>query len=513
MITGQLKNDIDKLWETFWTGGISNPLTVIEQITYLLFIKRMDDMQKAKESKANRTGKDVEDPIYNEHEQDLRWHTFKGFSPEEIFKLFKVPQAHSQKDKEFLPTVFDKMKEMGKAGSAFQDFMEGAVFMIPNARVLESAIAKLDEIDQSDQDTKGDVYEYLLSKIATAGTNGQFRTPRHIIKMMVDLMQPTTEDIVCDPSAGTMGFLVAVIDYLKEYNEDAFYDKKFKKHYSEKMFHGIEFDASMIRIGAMNLMLHGMETPDLRYNDSLSEAAGDIKDKYSLILANPPFKGSLDYDAVDPSILQTVKSKKTELLFLSMMLRSLKVGGRAAVIVPDGVLFGASKAHKAIRQEIIDNHQLQAIISMPSGVFKPYAGVSTAIMIFTKTGVGGTDNVWFYDMQADGYSLNDNRNLLGVTNESGELLQKHEENNIPDILDRYQSLEKEIKRKRTDQSFIVPVQEIMDNDYDLSINRYKEIVYEKIEYDKPELILQRINDLDIERSKLLSNLNKIMKKC
>ena len=511
MITGQLKNDIDKLWETFWTGGISNPLTVIEQITYLLFIKRMDDMQKAKESKANRTGKDIEDPIYNKYEQDLRWHSFKGFSPDEIFKLFKVPQAHPQKDKEFLPTIFDKMKEMGKAGSAFQDFMEGAVFMIPNARVLESAIAKLDEIDQSDQDTKGDVYEYLLSKIATAGTNGQFRTPRHIIKMMVDLMQPTTEDVVCDPSAGTMGFLVAVIEHLREHNADAFFDKTFTKHYNDNMFHGLEFDASMIRIGAMNLMLHGMESPDLRYVDSLSEAAGDIEDKYSLILANPPFKGSLDYDAVDPSILQTVKSKKTELLFLAMMLRSLKVGGRAAVIVPDGVLFGSSKAHKAIRKEIIDNHQLQAIISMPSGVFKPYAGVSTAIVIFTKTGVGGTDKVWFYDMQADGYSLNDNRNLLGATNDSGEVLQKHEENNIPDILERYTALDKEAKRKRVDQSFMVPVEEIIENEYDLSINRYKEIVYEKVEYEKPDVLLKKINDLDKGRDSLLKELSKLLK--
>ena len=516
MITGQLKNDIDKLWETFWTGGISNPLTVIEQITYLLFIKRMDDMQIAKENKANRLGKEIEDPIYNKNEKDLRWHTFKNYDTERIFELFKTPQKNpaykDEKSKvpEFLDTVFDKMKALGKTGSAFANLMEGAFFIVPSARLLESAISKLDIIDKADQDTKGDVYEYLLSKIATAGTNGQFRTPRHIIKMMVDLMKPTVDDIICDPSAGTMGFLVASIEYMRTHHEKSFYDKSFKEHFEEKMFHGIEFDASMIRIGAMNLMLHGLETPELNYMDTLSEAASHIKDKYSLILANPPFKGSLDYDAVDPNILKIVKSKKTELLFLAKMLMSLQTGGRAAVIVPDGVLFGSSKAHKSIRKEIVDTHQLQAVISMPSGVFKPYAGVSTAILIFTKTNVGGTDKVWFYDMEADGYSLNDNRSLLGSTNSAGDLIQSHAENNIPDILQRYGKTKTEAKRKRTEQSFLVPVEEIRENDYDLSINRYKEIVYERIEYDKPDEILKKISKLDSDRNILLKELTKII---
>lgn len=511
MITGPLKNDIDRLWETFWTGGISNPLTVIEQITYLLFIKRMDDLQLAKEKKANRLGGKIEKPIYTKLEKDLRWNTFKNYDSKRIFELFKTPQPHPKKKDTFLPTVFDKMKEMGKDGSAFSNFMEGAVFMVPNARVLESAVAQLDLIDKSDQDTKGDVYEYLLSKIATAGTNGQFRTPRHIIKMMVDLMQPTPEDVICDPSAGTMGFLVASIEYLREHHSKAFFDKEFSKYFNKGMFHGIEFDPSMIRIGAMNLMLHGLEEPDLLYEDSLSEAAGHIEDKYSLILANPPFKGSLDYEAVDPSILKTVKSKKTELLFLAMMLRSLQIGGRAAVIVPDGVLFGASKAHKAIRQELIDKHQLHAIISMPSGVFKPYAGVSTAIVIFTKTNAGGTDKVWFYDMKSDGYSLNDNRTPLGKENDKGERIQSHEENNIPDILKRYHYQKKETKRKRTEQSFLVPVDEIRENDFDLSINKYKEIVYESIEYDKPGILLDRIKNLDIQRNDLIKRLEKLLK--
>jgi type I restriction enzyme M protein len=320
-----------------------------------------------------------------------------------------------------------------------------------------------------------------------------------------------------------MGFLVSAIEYLKEEHGDAFFDKDFQKFFREEMINGIELDPSMIRIGAMNLMLHGLESPNLIQNDSLSEGVGHIKDKYSLVLANPPFKGMIDHDAVDNSITSIVKSKKSELLFLAMMLRTLTIGGRAAVIVPDGVLFGSSKAHKTIRQEIIDNHQLQGIISMPSGVFKPYAGVSTAIMLFTKTNSGGTDHVWFYDMKSDGYSLDDKQNLLGATNDAGETIQKHEENNLPDIISKWNIFEalassdpkryvSEIKKaKRTDQSFFVPVSEIRENDYDLSINRYKEIVYEKVEYNKPEVILSKIAALDTERQTLIDSLENLLK--
>ena len=380
MITGQLRNDIDKLWETFWTGGISNPLTVIEQITYLLFIKRMDDLQIRMEKKANRLGTPIENPIYRPEEKELRWSHFKQLDPEIMLDRFRRPLSA-----EVDLTVFDKMKNMGAHGTAFQEFMKGATFMIDKARLLDKAVQMLDEIDRADMDTKGDLYEYLLSKIATAGQNGQFRTPRHIIKMMVEMTKPTPKDTICDPSAGTMGFLVAAIEYLQNRHKEQFFSTDFQAHFNGEMFTGVEFDASMIRIGAMNLMLHGLESPNLFLEDSLSEDAAHIKDRFSLILANPPFKGSLDYNAVDDSILETVRSKKTELLFLGLMLRMLKIGGRAAVIVPDGVLFGSSKAHKQIRKAIIDEHQLQSVISMPGGVFKPYAGVSTAILFFTKT--------------------------------------------------------------------------------------------------------------------------------
>jgi len=506
MITGTLKSNIDKLWETFWTGGISNPLTVIEQITYLLFIKRMDDIQTRKEKQANRLKQPIEDPIYSEEEKPLRWGSFKGLDPEIMLDRFRKPLSPKVD-----LTVFDKMKLMGAEDSPFRQFMKGATLMIDNARLLDKAVQMIDEIDQADQDTKGDLYEYLLSKIASAGQNGQFRTPRHIIKMMVDMTQPTPKDIVCDPSAGTMGFLVAVTEYMKEHHEKKFTDPAFQKHYQGDMFNGIEFDPSMIRIGAMNMTLHGIASPNLLLEDSLSEKAAHIKDDYTLILANPPFKGSLDYDAVDSSILEMVKSKKTELLFLGAMLRMLKIGGRAAVIVPDGVLFGNTKAHKQIRKEIIDEQQLQAVISMPGGVFKPYAGVSTAILFFTKTNSGGTEKVWFYDMKADGYSLDDKRNPFGTKNEKGDLVQSHEENNIPDIIARWMKSDSEKNRKRTEQSFMVPVEEIQENDYDLSINRYKEIVYKAIDYDTPEEIIGRIEKIDTNRKDLLKTLKRLLK--
>lgn len=412
-----------------------------------------------------------------------------------MFDVFTKPMVAEM-------TVFDHMKQVGNTGGVFAEFMSKANFIIATPRLLDQVVQLIDKINMNDRDTKGDLYEYMLSKIASAGTNGQFRTPRHIIKMMVDMTQPKKDDVICDPSSGTAGFLVAAGEYFRENHEDWFLDKTFRDHFNNEMFNGVEIDDTMIRIGAMNLQLHGIESPNLMKNDALSESAGDIRNKYSLILANPPFKGSLDYDAVENSILKTVKSKKTELLFLGLMLRMLKIGGRCAVIVPDGVLFGSSNAHKQIRKEIIENHKLDAVISMPSGVFKPYAGVSTAVLFFTKTGTGGTDNVWFYDMQADGYSLDDKRNDI-------------KDNDIPDILTRYASLRdkkqsEEKGRARTDKSFLVSFDEIKENDWDLSINRYKEIVYEEIVYAAPDDIIKDIETLDNERNQALAALKEML---
>ncbi|BDS13113.1 type I restriction-modification system subunit M [Aureispira anguillae] len=490
MITGELKSQVDKIWEAFWTGGISNPLTVIEQFTFLLFIRRLDERQLREEKKAVLIGSSVQNPLYTEAQASLRWSNFKNRAPEDMFDLFVKPQVDDL-------TVFEHMKQIGEKAGVFAKYMKGATFMIPTPRLLDQVVQMIDKIQMDDRDTKGDLYEYLLSKIATAGTNGQFRTPRHIIKMMVDMVQPSKEEIICDPSCGSAGFLVAAGEYVHEQHPDWFLEKDFRAHYNSQMFNGIEFDPTMLRIGAMNLQLHGIESPNLIGKDALSKGNGDINDAYTLILANPPFKGSLDYDAVEESILKTVKTKKTELLFLGLMLRMLKVGGRCAVIIPDGVLFGSSKAHKQIRQNIVEQQKLEAVISMPSGVFKPYAGVSTAVLFFTKTNSGGTDKVWFYDMQADGYTLNDKRT-------------ETEANDIPDIIQRFHHLEGEGERKRTDQSFLVPLDEIKENDWDLSINRYKEIVYEEVAYDPPKEIIKKIKGLDQERLAVLVELEKLL---
>ena len=440
MITGEIKSQIDKIWETFWTGGISNPLTVIEQFTYLLFIRRLDEIQLGKEKKASFLNKTVEDVLYTSSQNELRWSSFKNKDPETMFDLFTKPVVDNM-------SVFDHMKTVGNEAGVFGQFMQKANFLIRDARLLDMVVQMIDQIPMDNRDIKGDIYEYLLSKLSSSGINGQFRTPRHIINMMIGMVDPNKEDTICDPSSGTCGFLVGVSEYIHKNHSDWFFEEKFKTHYNDQMFWGIENDDSMLRIGSMNMQLHGIENPQLIGKDALSEKNGDIRDTFSLILANPPFKGSLNYDAVEGSILKTVKSKKTELLFLGLMLRMLKTGGRCAVIVPDGVLFGSSKAHKQIRQEIIEKHKLECVISMPSGVFKPYAGVSTAVLIFTKTGSGGTDKVWFYDMEADGYSLDDKRSEV-------------KENDIPDILERYHNLDDETERARTDKSFLVPFDEI-----------------------------------------------------
>lgn len=479
MITGELRSKVDKIWEIFWTGGITNPLSVIEQFTYLLFIKGLDEKQTDLEKNAEFLGIEVEKTFSDEQEY-LRWKNFKQLSASEMYDTV------SKKVFPFIKTMH------GDKDSAFTRYMDDAIFMIPTPQMLEKIVTNIDLLPLTDGDTKGDLYEYLLSKVATAGTNGQFRTPRHIIKMMVELMKPTPTDIIVDPAAGSAGFLVEAGEYLKRNNEDLFAVKELKDHYNNDMFFGNDMDRTMLRIGAMNMMLHGVEKPNIEYRDSLSEKNVDVE-KYTLILANPPFKGSLDHESVAADLLKITKTKKTELLFLALFLRTLKKGGRCASIVPDGVLFGSSNAHKSIRKEIVENHHLHGIISMPSGVFKPYAGVSTAIIIFTKTGAGGTDNVWFYDMQADGYSLDDKR-------------QQVDADDIPDIINRYHNLENEKDRKRTEKSFFVPKEEIVNNDYDLSINRYKEIEYDQVEYESPKVIIQRIKELE---KQILEGLNDI----
>lgn len=485
MITGEIKSKVDKIWETFWTGGITNPLTVIEQFTYLLFIKGLDEVETTKEKEAEFLGLDYEG-LFSKDKQHLRWHRFKQLgSPEEMYEVVSKE-------------VFPFIKELhGTDDSAYSKYMGDAMFMIPTANMLAKIVDGIDNIPMKDRDTQGDLYEYLLSKIATAGTNGQFRTPRHIIKMMVELMKPTPEDIIIDPAMGSAGFLVAASEYLRDNHNDLFLVQGLKEHFHKTMFYGNDMDRTMLRIGAMNMMLHGVDNPNIDYRDSLAEINKD-KEQYTLVLANPPFKGSLDYDAVSNDLLKIAKTKKTELLFLSLFIRILKPGGRAAVIVPDGVLFGSTNAHKQIRKEIIENHKLEGIISMPSGVFKPYAGVSTAIMIFTKTGAGGTDHVWFYDMKADGYSLDDKRTPI-------------EENDIPDLIARFSNLEAEKERKRTEQSFYVPVEELQGNNYDLSINKYKEIEYEVVKYEAPEVILNKIEKYEQEIIQGIKELKEIIK--
>lgn len=485
MITGEIKKKVDKIWEIFWTGGLTNPLTVIEQFTYLLFMKRLDEIERKKEKEATTLGVKYEG-IFTEENQHLRWSRFKTLQcADEMF------QVVSNEVFPFIKTLHHKEE------SAYSKYMNDALFLIPTANMLSKIVEEIDQLPVTKNDTKGDLYEYLLSKIATSGKNGQFRTPRHIINMIVELMKPTVEDIIIDPAMGTCGFLVAASEYIQKHEKDKLLNEKVKDHFHNTMFYGYDTDRTMLRIGAMNMMLHGVENPNITYQNSLSKENGD-KEKFTLILANPPFKGTLDYDAVSDDLLQMTKTKKAELLFLSLFLRILKVGGRAAVIVSDGVLFRSSKAYKQIRKEMIENHKVEAIISMPSGIFKPYAGVSTAIIIFTKTGVGGTKKVWFYDMEADGFSLDDKRSPM-------------EHNDIPDIINRFHNLQEEQERKRTDQSFLVPIEEIRENEYDLSINKYKEWTYEEIEYEDPLVILKRINELEKEIVTDLEELEALLK--
>ena len=486
MITGELKNRINSLWEIFWTGGITNPLDVVEQMTYLMFIRDLDDTDNLRAKESAMLGLPHKSIFADEVKigdrtipgNQLKWSVFHDFP---AGKMYATVQEW----------VFPFIKTLhGDKSSAYAKYMDDAIFKIPTPLMLDKIVTALDGIyeqmaQMQDSDTRGDIYEYLLSKIATAGVNGQFRTPRHIIRMMVELMQPRPDDVICDPACGTSGFLVSAGEYLKEYyKEEIFFNKLKKDHYMNHMFHGYDMDRTMLRIGAMNMMTHGIDNPFIEYRDSLSDQNPD-REKYSLILANPPFKGSLDADIVSSDLLKICKTKKTELLFLALFLRMLKVGGRGAVIVPDGVLFGSSTAHKAIRKELVEGNRLEAVISMPSGVFKPYAGVSTGILVFTKTGHGGTDKVWFYDMRSDGFSLDDKRTPVA-------------ENDIPDIIARFRNLEAEKDRPRTEKSFFVPKAEIVENGYDLSINKYKKTEYVAVEYPSTTEILADLHELEMQ---------------
>ncbi|MFK0231424.1 N-6 DNA methylase [Streptomyces sp. NPDC090303] len=493
MITGELKSAVSRVWDTFWTGGTSNPLEVMEQITYLLFIKRLDEIQTRKDNKANRTGVPDPEPFFDADQQELRWQNFKGRDPEAMYDIVEKG-------------VFPYLRAMGGDESTYSHHMRDARFTIPKPSVLAKVVDLLDTISMESSDTKGDIYEYLLAKIATAGQNGQFRTPRHIIDLMVEMTQPKPGDEVCDPACGTAGFLVQTAAYVKREHADALLGKAQREHFNASMFHGFDFDSTMLRIGSMNMLLHGIENPDIRYRDSLAESAAGESEKYSLILANPPFAGSLDYEETAADLLRVVKTKKTELLFLTLFLRLLKPGGRAAVIVPDGVLFGSTKAHKELRRMLVEDHKLDAVVKLPSGVFKPYAGVSTAILFFTRTDSGGTDNVWFYDVQADGLSLDDKRNpllpedRLGVRPTGDPLSpEEHAKNSLPDALARWhERAGSELERERTEQSFCVPKADIAAEGYDLSLNRYKETVHEEVHTRTPLEILADLERLDGE---------------
>lgn len=508
MVTGELRNQIDKLWDSFWSGGISNPLEVMEQITYLLFLRRLDELQQLEENKANRLGTAIERRFYPEGKDtkgrnfdELRWSRFKHMAPAEMYEVVSE-------------NVFPFLRTLG-GNTGHAKHMKDARFTIPTPALLAKVVDMVDKVPMEDRDTKGDLYEYMLGKIASAGQNGQFRTPRHIIRLMVEMTAPKPDDVICDPASGTCGFLVEAGEFLRNKHPEALRDPKLREHFHSNMFHGFDFDNTMLRIGSMNMMLHGVEDPDVVYKDALADEHSGDANKYTLVLANPPFAGSLDYENTAKDLLQIVKTKKTELLFLALFIRIMKPGGRAAVIVPDGVLFGSSTAHKALRQMIVEDHKLDGVVSLPSGAFKPYAGVSTAILFFTKTNSGGTDNVWFYDVKADGWSLDDKRQMLLSEDKLGPVAEltneEHIKNNLPDVLKRWPNRAgSEKERVRTDQSFCVPKADIAANGYDLSLNRYKEVEHEAVEHRDPKEILAELWKIEDEIQKGMKELEAML---
>lgn len=495
-LTTQQKSDIDKLWTEFWTGGITNPLTVIEQISFLMFARLLDIMETTGERKAERTKKPFQGR-FSGRDDPRRWKNFKQKDAEGMLRLVR-------------DEVFPHFRKLN-GGTTFAEYMRDAQLMIHKPSLLVSAVNMIDKLPITDGDAKGDLYEYLLSKLTTAGINGQFRTPRHVIRFMVELLEPKPTETVGDPACGTAGFLVSVMQYLLEMhtspegrlkgeNGETLYTgdllEPYREHVQRGMFHGFDFDATMLRIASMNLMLHGVENPDIHFQDTLSNAFPEKFPKqatggFDVILANPPFKGSLDEGNVHPTLTQAVKTKKTELLFLALILRMLKKGGRSATIVPDGVLFGSSKAHAGLRKMLVKENQLEAVISLPSGVFKPYAGVQTAILVFTKG--GKTDHVFFYKVEADGFSLDDKRDSV-------------KENDLPDALARWQKRSAKKDTDRTAKHFMVPVKEIEGKEFDLSINRYREAQHEESKYDPPKEIIARLRDLEAAIAKDLAEL-------
>jgi len=486
MITGEQKSRIDKLWEEFWTGGITNPLTVIEQISYLIFLRMIDKRESDAERKKARTKATVT-LLYGKAEQHLRWSQLRTETdPSTLLKRIR-------------DEVFPHLRTLGREGSALRDHNKDAQLFIQKPSLLDAAMRMVDALPLDDGDVKGDLYEYLLSKLTTAGINGQFRTPRHIIKFMVEMMAPQPTEVVGDPACGTAGFLVAVKEYLDKHGHSDV--DRYRQHIQEKMFHGFDFDRTMLHIASMNLALHGVEEPNIRSQDSLSSNFVDrypglAKNAFDVILANPPFKGSLDDKDVAADLLRVVKTKKTELLFLALILRMLKpTGGRSATIVPDGVLFGSSNAHKEVRRALVEENTLQGVISLPSGVFKPYAGVSTAILVFARG--GATEEVFFYDLQADGYSLDDKR-------------QEVKENDLPDALERWKKRNGKKDKDRTAKHFVVPVGEIREKDFDLSINRYKEAVHEVTEHEPPKKIIGRLRELEKQIANDLQALERML---
>jgi type I restriction enzyme M protein len=501
MITGELRSRIDRLWEEFWTGGITNPLTVIEQITFLMFARLLDMTEQKNERKTSLGGGEFK-RLFGPDQQHLRWSQFKNLGAAQMLPLVR-------------DQVFPHFRTTAVDGATFGEYMKDAQLLIQKPSLLVSAVNMIDALPMGNADTKGDLYEYLLSKLTTAGINGQFRTPRHIIRFMVNLLEPTPQETVGDPACGTGGFLVGVMDYLLEKYTSAqamLVDDEGNKTFTgdllepyrddirKGMFHGFDFDSTMLRIASMNLMLHGVEAPDIHYQDTLSSSftdnfPGHATDSLNVILANPPFKGSLDYDDVHPSLLTKTKTKKTELLFVVLILRMLKLGGRSATIVPDGVLFGASTAHQALRKMLLDDNQLEAVISLPSGVFKPYAGVSTAILVFTKG--GSTDYVFFYDVQADGFSLDDKRDPV-------------KENDLPDALVHWKARDPGQNSERTGKAFFVPAIDIRANKYDLSLARYRETVHKEERFDPPHVILSRMKTLHTDITKEMAELEEIL---
>ncbi|MGH7517555.1 MAG: type I restriction-modification system subunit M [Gemmatimonadales bacterium] len=518
MLTPALRSRVDALWDKFWSGGIANPLTAIEQISYLLFMRRLDALDEKRRGDAEFLKQEYRSLFNGSYmtrsgqerpREELRWSRFRHLPGEEMLEHVR-------------DYAFPFIRTLENGGQVFTRYMQDAVFLIPKPSLLVEAVGIIDDIyrelererqvgGQSFQDVQGDLYEYLLSEIATAGKNGQFRTPRHLIQMIVTLVDPKLGEEICDPACGTGGFLLAAYQHILGQHTspehrfvgedgiergllgDRLTDPRQWAALKERTFHGFDFDTTMVRIGLMNLLLHGIDRPNLGYTDTLSKRYAE-RDRYDVVLANPPFKGSIDKGDINEDL--RLKTTKTELLFVNRIINLLRVGGRAGVIVPDGVLFGSSNAHRDLRKMLVEECELQGIVKMPAGVFKPYAGVSTAALIFVKG--GRTEHVWYYDMQADGWSLDDKR-------------EKVAENDIPDVITRWRARSSESDTDRTAKAFFVPVEEIRQNEYDLSINRYKEVAYEESEHESPARILMTLRELEHAIARDLEEIESLLK--